>query len=195
MIMFSTLRYSLIHENDTSYLLNYDGKEDKHPMTLMQLYQEELEKRKTDVVHTKMMNEDKILEPIESLQHMIQIKHKINQMKETYQRMMMEQSELQQRINKENETSTLLDSYIKLQKDIHDLLTNLAMYRTIIKDTDSKEIEWICSICQTEKITHCISPCGHTYCSQCTEQLCRVKYIKCYICRQDVKHSTKIYFS
>jgi len=46
-----------------------------------------------------------------------------------------------------------------------------------------------CSICLENDLSICCIPCGHTYCDNCV-----INTHNCYICRQPIIHTNKIYF-
>jgi hypothetical protein len=49
----------------------------------------------------------------------------------------------------------------------------------------------ICSICTTGTVVRALIPCGHVFCSTCTQK----QNSQCYICRTTVKGTLRIYFS
>ena len=51
--------------------------------------------------------------------------------------------------------------------------------------------EPLCSVCISESVAFCISPCGHTFCQACT----RKQHTQCFICRQMIRERVKLYFS
>ena len=54
--------------------------------------------------------------------------------------------------------------------------------------TDS---ESMCSICLSESITHCVSPCGHTFCSSCIRKM----NTACYLCRGAIRDRVRLFFN
>lgn len=50
--------------------------------------------------------------------------------------------------------------------------------------------EPLCCICLNEPVSHCITPCGHTFCSSCVKR----QLTSCYMCRSTVKERVRIYF-
>jgi hypothetical protein len=181
-------RYLLL--SDYSMYINQQLNDDKDPVLLMKIYNQELENRKQDIlkneVEIKVIDDpcDETINDINFLQNIIKIKYKISQMTKKY---LILQNEI-----KENNTIPINDK-LEIQNTIQSLLNKIASYRMIIKDTEDKDniIESMCSICQTDSITHCIIPCGHTYCNKCTE--CVFANKKCYICRKQIKDKIKIY--
>lgn len=49
----------------------------------------------------------------------------------------------------------------------------------------------ICSICLIESITHCVSPCGHTFCSACIRKM----NTACYLCRGAIRDRVRLFFN
>lgn len=48
----------------------------------------------------------------------------------------------------------------------------------------------LCSICLQETVTHTLSPCGHTFCMNCSKR----QMTSCYICRTQIRERIKIFF-
>jgi hypothetical protein len=181
-------RYMLLDEYSVS--INQKMNDDKDPLLLMKIYNQELENRKQDIlndeVKIKVIDDpcDETINDINFLQNIIKIKYKISQMTEKYKIL---QNEI-----KDNDTIPINDK-LEIQNTIQSLLNKIASYRMIIKDTEHKDdiFESMCSICQTDSITHCIIPCGHTYCNTCTKRVIANK--NCYICRKQIKDKIKLY--
>jgi len=55
--------------------------------------------------------------------------------------------------------------------------------------TDQKDP--MCSICLSEPVTHCVAPCGHTFCTGCVKRLT----MSCYLCRGSVRERVKLFFT
>jgi len=49
----------------------------------------------------------------------------------------------------------------------------------------------MCSICLSEPVTHCVAPCGHTFCTGCVKRLT----MSCYLCRGAVRERVKLFFT
>jgi hypothetical protein len=49
----------------------------------------------------------------------------------------------------------------------------------------------LCSICVAEPVTHCVAPCGHTFCTGCVKRLT----MSCYLCRGSVRERVKLFFT
>ena len=54
----------------------------------------------------------------------------------------------------------------------------------------SNENEPLCTICLERPITHCMNPCGHTFCEQCLKR----QTSRCVMCRTRVESTTRLYF-
>lgn len=48
-----------------------------------------------------------------------------------------------------------------------------------------------CSICMAREVTQALTPCGHTYCDECT----RTQLTGCYICRVQIRDKIRLYFN
>lgn len=48
-----------------------------------------------------------------------------------------------------------------------------------------------CTICMTREVTQALTPCGHTYCDECT----RSQLTGCYICRVQIRDKIRLYFN
>jgi hypothetical protein len=98
------------------------------------------------------------------------------------------------------------DFHIQLEnknKDINDLKKDLENKNNIINEqrllllNKNKDINNLrnkndeinkCSICLNNTISHCCTPCGHTYCYNCINES-----NNCYICRSNIHNNIKIY--
>ena len=49
----------------------------------------------------------------------------------------------------------------------------------------------MCAICLSEPVTHCVAPCGHTFCGGCVKRLT----MSCYLCRGSVRERVKLFFT
>jgi hypothetical protein len=56
--------------------------------------------------------------------------------------------------------------------------------------TDVLDKEPLCSICLNEAVSHCVTPCGHTFCSSCVKR----QMTNCYMCRSTIKERVRIFF-
>ena len=50
----------------------------------------------------------------------------------------------------------------------------------------------LCSICVVREVDTCISPCGHTLCSQCSNKMLSKN---CFVCRTEIDKNIKMFFS
>lgn len=93
--------------------------------------------------------------------------------------------------------SSLLDMNKKekenIDEKINDILTQLTTINNIIKPDDKPSvINQLCFTCQENNITHCLYPCGHTYCNKCILTV-NIENTKCYACRSKIKSIVKLY--
>ena len=51
--------------------------------------------------------------------------------------------------------------------------------------------EPLCSVCISEPVCYCFTPCGHTFCQNCS----RRQNLQCFICRGQIRERVKLYFS
>lgn len=85
------------------------------------------------------------------------------------------------RINIEEDYKTLLSSYKRFT--VLRELVGLIQF-------ESPPVP-ICTICMARNVTHAVTPCGHTYCEECT----RTQMTSCYICRVQIRDKLRLYFS
>lgn len=92
-----------------------------------------------------------------------------------------------------------LESIFKEQNIEEDYTKYIESYRrfTALKEmigtfrfTDVVDKEPLCSICLDESVTHCLTPCGHTFCSSCVKR----QMNSCYMCRSTIKERVRIFF-
>jgi len=60
----------------------------------------------------------------------------------------------------------------------------------MMRVVESNENEPLCTICLERQVTHCVAPCGHTYCDQCL----RRQTTSCFMCRTPVREKVRIFF-
>jgi hypothetical protein len=96
-------------------------------------------------------------------------------------------------------TLKYLDCFFKEQNIQENYNAYIEAYRrfTAIKElittfrfTDNVDKEPLCCICLQEPVSHCITPCGHTFCSSCVKR----QLSNCYMCRSTVKDRVRIFF-
>jgi hypothetical protein len=61
---------------------------------------------------------------------------------------------------------------------------------SMMRVVQSNEHEPLCTICLERQVTHCVAPCGHTYCEQCL----RRQTTSCFMCRTPVREKVRIFF-
>lgn len=114
-----------------------------------------------------------------------QLQHKLKKVKE-----------INDTMDKYNRSGPFIKQNLEIEQKIESLLYKISSYRNMIKDNEDinpKRYDSFCSICQIDSITHCINPCGHTYCNECSNRLVESK--QCYICRKYVIGKIKMYMS
>lgn len=96
-------------------------------------------------------------------------------------------------------TLQYLDTFLKEQSIEEDYNAYIEAYRrfvalkeiiTTFRFTDNVDKEPLCCICLQEPVSHCITPCGHTFCSSCVKR----QLTSCYMCRTAVKDRIRIFF-
>ena len=60
----------------------------------------------------------------------------------------------------------------------------------MMRVVQSNENEPLCTICLENMVTHCLNPCGHTYCEQCL----RRQVSSCFMCRAPMTSRIKLFF-
>ena len=92
-----------------------------------------------------------------------------------------------------------LDAFFKEQNLEEEYKNYIESYRrfaalkeiiTTFRFTDNVDKEPLCCICLDESVTHCLTPCGHTFCSSCVKK----QMSSCYMCRTAIKDRVRIYF-
>jgi len=84
-----------------------------------------------------------------------------------------------------NKFHTLYSKYKDMTNKIGDLLNNEDLGDEIVNNETS------CPICYESKISHCINPCGHTFCGDCVKNLNG----ECFMCRVKVKNVIKMFIA
>jgi hypothetical protein len=96
-------------------------------------------------------------------------------------------------------TLNYLSTFFKDQNIEEDYTRYIESYRkfaslkemiTTFRFTENVDKEPLCCICLNESVSHCITPCGHTFCSTCVKR----QMTSCYMCRATVKDRVRIYF-
>ena len=92
-----------------------------------------------------------------------------------------------------------LDSFFKEQNLDEDYKNYIDSYRRFValkeiigtfRFTDNADKEPLCCICLDESVSHCVTPCGHTFCSSCVKK----QMTSCYMCRSGIKDRVRIFF-
>lgn len=60
-----------------------------------------------------------------------------------------------------------------------------------IRTVEATEKEPLCSICFDNTIQYAFSPCGHTFCQNCSKR----QTLNCSVCRQNIREIIKLYFT
>lgn len=83
----------------------------------------------------------------------------------------------------------LEDATSQMQK-IHDFLNRYKETVSMCGAGNSTLLsEYNCTICYEDPVTMCMQPCGHTFCTKCTEKLTT----RCFICNLPVTAKTKMF--
>jgi len=83
----------------------------------------------------------------------------------------------------------LEDATSQMQK-IHDFLNRYKETVSMCGAGNSSLLsEYNCTICYEDPVTMCMQPCGHTFCTKCTEKLTT----RCFICNLPVTAKTKMF--
>lgn len=94
-------------------------------------------------------------------------------------------------------TREYLDSVydkIDLEPEYRDLIDHykrFSVLRPLVQVQHHSPTLPICSICMTREVTQALTPCGHTYCDDCT----RPQMTGCYICRVQIRDKIRLYFN
>jgi len=95
----------------------------------------------------------------------------------------------------------MIQTYIKKLFEKHPIealywnyISTVQKYSAIREILTSQRVmnsaEPLCCVCMTEVVVIAFSPCGHTFCSNCSK-----KTAFCHICRQHIQARVKLYFS
>jgi hypothetical protein len=132
------------------------------------------------------------MDNVKFLQKIIKIKENIIELTKKLKILQNQAKEINCTLDKDNSVDPFVKENLHIENKIKSLLSKITLYRNIIKDNkETIPHESLCSICQTDSITHCINPCGHTYCNECVSRL-KVGS-NCYICRKIVTSKIKLY--
>uniref|UniRef100_A0A6C0FB04 RING-type domain-containing protein n=1 Tax=viral metagenome TaxID=1070528 RepID=A0A6C0FB04_9ZZZZ len=84
-----------------------------------------------------------------------------------------------------NKLKELHTDLLKVKKDLH----ILHRYSPHYSENDPRHL---CPICITNEVSIAMIPCGHTICESCCNKLV---HDKCFICRNQIQHSIKLFFN
>jgi hypothetical protein len=48
-----------------------------------------------------------------------------------------------------------------------------------------------CTICMTKEVSHAMTPCGHTFCAECSQK----QMTSCFVCRVQIRDKLQLYFN
>ena len=95
-------------------------------------------------------------------------------------------------------TREYLDSVyekIDLESDYRDLIDHYKRFAALRPAIGLAQFQRptapTCTICMTREVTQALTPCGHTYCDECT----RSQMTGCYICRVQIRDKIRLYFN
>lgn len=94
---------------------------------------------------------------------------------------------MEELVKKQFESSTLESLYWNY---IHTLQKYSSLYDILVQPKIISSTEPTCCVCMTDPSSIVFSPCGHTFCQNCSK-----KPIVCHICRQVVQGRMKIFFT
>lgn len=102
-----------------------------------------------------------------------------------------------------------LNGYINnITKELHEKQNNFYLLHQKYKENVNKVSELLksneledeiinnetsCPICYDNKVTHCINPCGHTFCSNCVKEY--GPNAECFMCRTKIKSIIKMFMT
>lgn len=79
----------------------------------------------------------------------------------------------------------------EMETNIQTLIQQINALKQIIKDDEAPcTTEVLCGICDENKVDCCFTPCGHSFCIECSD---RAKDI-CHMCRRKIDGKVKLYF-
>ena len=94
-------------------------------------------------------------------------------------------------------TQVYLDSVltkISLEDDYKEIMTQYKKFvalRPIILMNQVQHTVPTCTICMTKEVHSAVTPCGHTYCEDCS----KVQNTACFICRVQIRDRVRLFFS
>lgn len=86
-----------------------------------------------------------------------------------------------------------IDERIETKKEaIAKLNDSINVYKRALTSFETDKIifgKYKCTVCYENEVTHCLMPCGHTFCDACSKKLQK----KCFACNGEVKTVTKMF--
>jgi len=94
----------------------------------------------------------------------------------------------------QNYLSGILEK-ISLEEDYTEIMAQYKKFVTlrsiVLLGNFQKSAVPTCTICMTKEVASVITPCGHTYCEECS----KLQVTACFICRVQIRDRVKLYFS
>ena len=75
--------------------------------------------------------------------------------------------------------------------ELIELYSRFSMLKSVVSLIDFQKTIPTCTICMSKEISHALTPCGHTFCSDCCDQ----QMTSCFICRNQIRDRIRIYYS
>ena len=88
-------------------------------------------------------------------------------------------------MDKQEKFQLLYTKYKNMINKIGNILSNENLEDEIMNNETS------CPICYDNKVSHCINPCGHTFCGDCIKNL----HGECFMCRIKIKNVIKMFIA
>jgi len=86
-----------------------------------------------------------------------------------------------EKINIEPEYKELIEQYKRFS--VLKTVVNVASFQ--------KQVAPTCTICMTREVSQAITPCGHTFCLECSQK----QLTACFICRVQIRDKLQLYFN
>jgi hypothetical protein len=83
---------------------------------------------------------------------------------------------------------------ISLEEDYKEIMAQYKKFvalRPIVLMNQVQQTVPACTICMNKEVSYAITPCGHTYCEDCS----RAQTTACFICRIQIRDRIKLFFS
>jgi len=92
---------------------------------------------------------------------------------------------------KEQKIIDYFNKFIEARKRFIVFRDILNISRTTLQKTDSQSESPLCAVCVDSHVTVAFAPCGHTFCSVCSNKTLNA----CYICRTKIQSKLKLFFA